>query len=268
MKKKISTILSAFAAACLCAQQFGNFEIDDGELSLGTQAVRFTYFDANWHSKSLKNTASPAEGFPKSEKGKSYAAEASITVNGKNAGTLFQKFSFASASSCRLESSFKPSGEEKFNEISYSFSFPIKGSKLSLNGAVINLESSKKVQTVFYVDKVSVTTPQGLAKFTGNLEVLLQDGRLFGSQTFSLRFKPKNSGGVLKWNMGISYEKVKGITAALPESSDLEIPALPAGWIKLGGVDFNFSRPAGKGLIAEGGKEKKSPSKAAESTFT
>lgn len=257
MKKKISTILSAFAAACLCAQQFGNFDIDDGELSLGTQAVRFTYFDANWHSKSLKNTASPAEGFPKSEKGKSYAAEASITVNGKNAGTLFQKFSFASASSCRLESSFKPSGEEKFNEISYSFSFPIKGSELSLNGAVINLESSKKVQTVFYVDKVSVTTPQGLAKFTGNLEVLLQDGRLFGSQTFSLRFKPKNSGGVLKWNMGISYEKVKGITAALPESSDLEIPALPAGWIKLGGVDFNFSRPAGKGLIAEDGKEKK-----------
>ena len=256
MKKKISAILSAFAAACLCAQQFGNFEIDGGELSLGTTPVRFTYFDANWNIKSFGNTASHAEGFPKTEKGKSYSTEASITVNGKNAGTLFQKFSFPSADSCRFESSFKPSGEEKFNEIAYSFSFPIKGSELSLNGAVINLESSKKVQTVFRVDRISVTTPQGLAKFTGNMEVLLQDGRLFGSQHFSLRFKPKDSDGVLKWNMGISYEKVKGITAALPEPSDLGIPALPAGWIKLGGVDFNFSRPAGKGLVAEGGKEK------------
>ena len=256
MKKKISAILSAFAAVCLCAQQFGNFEIDGGELSLGTTPVRFTYFDANWNIKSFGNIASHAERFPKTEKGKSYSTEASITVNGKNAGTLFQKFSFPSADSCRFESSFKPSGEEKFNEIAYSFSFPIKGSELSLNGAVINLESSKKVQTVFRVDRISVTTPQGLAKFIGNMEVLLQDGRLFGSQHFSLRFKPKDSDGVLKWNMGISYEKVKGITAALPEPSDLGIPALPAGWIKLGGVDFNFSRPAGKGLVAEGGKEK------------
>lgn len=256
MKKKISAILSAFAAVCLCAQQFGNFEIDGGELSLGTTPVRFTYFDANWNIKSFGNIASHAERFPKTEKGKSYSTEASITVNGKNAGTLFQKFSFPSADSCRFESSFKPSGEEKFNEIAYSFSFPIKGSELSLNGAVINLESSKKVQTVFRVDRISVTTPQGLAKFTGNMEVLLQDGRLFGSQHFSLRFKPKDSDGVLKWNMGISYEKVKGITTALPEPSDLGIPALPAGWIKLGGVDFNFSRPAGKGLVAEGGKEK------------
>lgn len=256
MKKKISAILSAFAAACLCAQQFGNFEIDGGELSLGTTPVKFTYFDANWSIKSFENTASHAEGFPKSEKGKSYSTEASITVNGKNAGTLFQKFSFPSAGSCRFESSFKPSGEEKFNEISYSFSFPIKGSELSLNGAVINLESSKKVQTVFRVDRISVTTPQGLAKFTGNMEILVQDNRLFNLQSFSLRFYPKNSDGVLKWDMGISYEKVKGVTAALPEPSDLGIPALPAGWIKLGGVDFNFSRPAGKGLVAEGGKEK------------
>ena len=102
MKKKISAILSAFAAACLCAQQFGNFEIDGGELSLGTTPVRFTYFDANWNIKSFGNIASHAERFPKTEKGKSYSTEASITVNGKNAGTLFQKFSFPSADSCRF----------------------------------------------------------------------------------------------------------------------------------------------------------------------
>lgn len=258
MKKKISTLLTAFSAACLCAQQFGNFEIEDGELCLGTHPVKFTYFDTNWGIKSFGDSASHAEGFPKAEKGKSYADEAAIIINGgKNAGTLLQKFSFTAENSCRFEASFRPSSTEKFNEVSYSFSFPIQTSELSINGAVIDLENSKNIQSDFRANRISVATPQGLAKFSGDLKVLLQDGRLYGSESFSLRFRPENSGGALNWNMGISFEKVKGAAVPLSEASDLGIPALPSGWIKLGGIDFNFSRPAGKGLVAEAGKEKK-----------
>ncbi len=258
MKKKISTLLTAFSAACLCAQQFGNFEIEDGELCLGTHPVKFTYFDTNWGIKSFGDSASHAEGCPKAEKGKSYADEAAIIINGgKNAGTLLQKFSFTAENSCRFEASFRPSSTEKFNEVSYSFSFPIQTSELSINGAVIDLENSKNIQSDFRANRISVATPQGLAKFSGDLKVLLQDGRLYGSESFSLRFRPENSGGALNWNMGISFEKVKGAAVPLSEASDLGIPALPSGWIKLGGIDFNFSRPAGKGLVAEAGKEKK-----------
>ncbi|PWM30086.1 MAG: hypothetical protein DBX55_05325 [Verrucomicrobia bacterium] len=257
MKKKMIILLSAFAAVCLDARQFGNFEIEGADLSLGLIPLRFTYFDGNWNVKFFSDCAAHAVGFPKAEGEKSYETEASVNIGGENAGTLDEKFFFETPNVCRFEARFKPSAGTKYGEISYSFNFPIKNSALRLDGNSINLWDSANLQKTFRAGKVSVETERGIAEFSGNLEVLVQDERRFNSQNFSLRFKPRDSSGVLEWDMKIFFEKVGGVAVPLAGSSDMGIPGLPAGRIKLGGIDFDFSRPAGAGLVVRGGMEKK-----------
>lgn len=257
MKKKMIILLSALAAVCLDARQFGNFEIEGADLTLGITPLRFTYFDGNWNVNFFGDCAAHAGGFPKAEGERSYETKALVSVGGKSAGTLREKFFFEAPNACRFEARFKPSAGAKYSEISYSFNFPIKGSALRLDGNSINLRDSANLQKTFRAGKVSVETERGIAEFSGNIEVLVQDERRFNSQSFSLRFKPRDSSGVLEWDMKISFEKVGGVAVCLAGSSDMGIPGLPAGRLKLGGIDFDFSRPAGAGLVVKAGGEKK-----------
>lgn len=263
MKKIISILATALCSICLNAQQFGNFEVSNFNLALGSGSVSFTYYDANWNGLSLKYLGKPMEGFPKYEKGKFYDLQANLFARLDNFGTLSQKFTFSGRNTCRLSATMTPSETAKYNEISYAFSFPISESKLKLDSIAINPEESLKIQKVFSAKRVEVECAYGNVVFEGDLNLLVQDNRIFGGTTYSLRFKPRKEGNTLTWNLKISFERPDGSQIYMGKESakSLDIPNLPRGTLKLGGVKFAFSNPGGNGLVVAPGKELKLPGK-------
>lgn len=263
MKKIISILATALCSIYLNAQQFGNFEVSNFNLALGSGSVSFNYYDANWNGLSLKYLGKPMEGFPKYEKGKFYDLQANLFARLDNLGTLSQKFTFSDRNTCRLSATMTPSETAKYNEISYAFSFPISESKLKLDSIAINPEESLKIQKVFSAKRVEVECAYGNVVFEGDLNLLVQDNRIFGGTTYSLRFKPRKEGNTLTWNIKVSFEGPDGSPIYMNKApaKNLDIPNLPRGTLKLGGVKFAFSNPAGNGLVVEPGKELKLPGK-------
>lgn len=263
MKKLIAILATALCSICLNAQQFGNFEVRNFNLSLGAEYVSFTYYDTNWNELSLKYLAKPMEGFPKYEKGKFYDLQTDLFARLDNLGTLSQKFTFSGRNTCQLSATMKTSEAAKYNEISYAFSFPISESKLQLDNLTIIPEESKKLQKVFNAKRVNVECAYGNVVFEGDLKLLVQDNRIFGGTTYSLRFMPRKEGNTLTWNLKISFERPDGSQIYMGKESakSLDIPNLPRGTLKLGGVKFAFSNPGGNGLVVAPGKELKLPAK-------
>lgn len=263
MKKLIAILATALCSICLNAQQFGNFEVRNFNLALGAEYVSFTYYDTNWNGLSLKYLAKPMEGFPKYEKGKFYDLQTDLFARLDNLGTLSQKFTFSGRNTCQLSATMKTSEAAKYNEISYAFSFPIIESKLQLDNLTIIPEESKKLQKVFNAKRVNVECAYGNVVFEGDLKLLVQDNRIFGGTTYSLRFMPRKEGNTLTWNLKISFERPDGSQIYMGKESakSLDIPNLPRGTLKLGGVKFAFSNPGGNGLVVAPGKELKLPAK-------
>ncbi len=263
MKKLIAILATALCSICLNAQQFGNFEVRNFNLALGAEYVSFTYYDTNWNELSLKYLAKPMEGFPKYEKGKFYDLQTDLFARLDNLGTLSQKFTFSGRNTCQLSATMKTSEAAKYNEISYAFSFPIIESKLQLDNLTIIPEESKKLQKVFNAKRVNVECAYGNVVFEGDLKLLVQDNRIFGGTTYSLRFMPRKEGNTLTWNLKISFERPDGSQIYMGKESakSLDIPNLPRGTLKLGGVKFAFSNPGGNGLVVAPGKELKLPAK-------
>ncbi len=263
MKKLIAILATALCSICLNAQQFGNFEVRNFNLALGAEYVSFTYYDTNWNGLSLKYLAKPMEGFPKYEKGKFYDLQTGLFARLDNLGTLSQKFTFSGRNTCQLSATMKTSEAAKYNEISYAFSFPISESKLQLDNLTIIPEESKKLQKVFNAKRVNVECAYGNVVFEGDLKLLVQDNRIFGGTTYSLRFMPRKEGNTLTWNLKISFERPDGSQIYMGKESakSLDIPNLPRGTLKLGGVKFAFSNPGGNGLVVAPGKELKLPAK-------
>ena len=263
MKKLIAILATALCSICLNAQQFGNFEVRNFNLALGAEYVSFTYYDTNWNGLSLKYLAKPMEGFPKYEKGKFYDLQTDLFARLDNLGTLSQKFTFSGRNTCQLSATMKTSEAAKYNDISYAFSFPISESKLQLDNLTIIPEESKKLQKVFYAKRVNVECAYGNVVFEGDLKLLVQDNRIFGGTTYSLRFMPRKEGNTLTWNLKISFERPDGSQIYMGKESakSLDIPNLPRGTLKLGGVKFAFSNPGGNGLVIAPGKELKLPAK-------
>ena len=263
MKKLIAILATALCSICLNAQQFGNFEVRNFNLALGAEYVSFTYYDTNWNELSLKYLAKPMEGFPKYEKGKFYDLQTDLFARLDNLGTLSQKFTFSGRNTCQLSATMKTSEAAKYNEISYAFSFPISESKLQLDNLTIIPEESKKLQKVFNAKRVNVECAYGNVVFEGDLKLLVQDNRIFGGTTYSLRFMPRKEGNTLTWNLKISFERPDGSQIYMGKESakSLDIPNLPRGTLKLGGVKFAFSNPGGNGLVVAPGKELKLPAK-------
>lgn len=263
MKKLIAILATALCSICLNAQQFGNFEVRNFNLALGAEYVSFTYYDTNWNGLSLKYLAKPMEGFPKYEKGKFYDLQTDLFARLDNLGTLSQKFTFSGRNTCQLSATMKTSEAAKYNEISYAFSFPIIESKLQLDNLTIIPEESKKLQKVFDAKRVNVECAYGNVVFDGDLKLLVQDNRIFGGTTYSLRFMPRKEGNTLTWNLKISFERPDGSQIYMGKESakSLDIPNLPRGTLKLGGVKFAFSNPGGNGLVVAPGKELKLPAK-------
>lgn len=263
MKKLIAILATALCSICLNAQQFGNFEVRNFNLALGAEYVSFTYYDTNWNGLSLKYLAKPMEGFPKYEKGKFYDLQTDLFARLDNLGTLSQKFTFSGRNTCQLSATMKTSEAAKYNDISYAFSFPISESKLQLDNLTIIPEESKKLQKVFNAKRVNVECAYGNVVFEGDLKLLVQDNRIFGGTTYSLRFMPRKEGNTLTWNLKISFERPDGSQIYMGKESakSLDIPNLPRGTLKLGGVKFAFSNPGGNGLVVAPGKELKLPAK-------
>ena len=263
MKKLIAILATALCSICLNAQQFGNFEVTNFNLALGAENVSFTNYDTNWNGLSLKYLANPMEGFPKYEKGKFYDLQTDLFARLDNLGTLSQKFTFSGRNTCQLSATMKTSEAAKYNEISYAFSFPIIESKLQLDNLTIIPEESKKLQKVFNAKRVNVECAYGNVVFEGDLKLLVQDNRIFGGTTYSLRFMPRKEGNTLTWNLKISFERPDGSQIYMGKESakSLDIPNLPRGTLKLGGVKFAFSNPGGNGLVVAPGKELKLPAK-------
>lgn len=263
MKKLIAILATALCSICLNAQQFGNFEVRNFNLALGAEYVSFTYYDTNWNGLSLKYLAKPMEGFPKYEKGKFYDLQTDLFARLDNLGTLSQKFTFSGRNTCQLSATMKTSEAAKYNDISYAFSFPISESKLQLDNLTIIPEESKKLQKVFNAKRVNVECAYGNVVFEGDLKLLVQDNRIFGGTTYSLRFMPRKEGNTLTWNLKISFERPDGSQIYMGKESakSLDIPNLPRGTLKLGGVKFAFSNPGGNGLVIAPGKELKLPAK-------
>ena len=210
MKKLIAILATALCSICLNAQQFGNFEVRNFNLALGAEYVSFTYYDTNWNGLSLKYLAKPMEGFPKYEKGKFYDLQTDLFARLDNLGTLSQKFTFSGRNTCQLSATMKTSEAAKYNDISYAFSFPISESKLQLDNLTIIPEESKKLQKVFNAKRVNVECAYGNVVFEGDLKLLVQDNRIFGGTTYSLRFMPRKEGNTLTWNLKISFERPDG----------------------------------------------------------
>ena len=263
MKKLIAILATALCSICLNAQQFGNFEVRNFNLALGAEYVSFTYYDTNWNGLSLKYLAKPMEGFPKYEKGKFYDLQTDLFARLDNLGTLSQKFTFSGRNTCQLSATMKTSEAAKYNDISYAFSFPISESKLQLDNLTIIPEESKKLQKVFNAKRVNVECAYGNVVFEGDLKLLVQDNRIFGGTTYSLRFMPRKEGNTLTWNLKISFERPDGSQIYMGKESakSLDIQNLPRGTLKLGGVKFAFSNPGGNGLVIAPGKELKLPAK-------
>lgn len=263
MKKLIAILATALCSICLNAQQSGNFEVRNFNLALGAEYVSFTYYDTNWNGLSLKYLAKPMEGFPKYEKGKFYDLQTDLFARLDNLGTLSQKFTFSGRNTCQLSATMKTSEAAKYNEISYAFSFPIIESKLQLDNLTIIPEESKKLQKVFNAKRVNLECAYGNVVFEGDLKLLVQDNRIFGGTTYSLRFMPRKEGNTLTWNLKISFERPDGSQIYMGKESakSLDIPNLPRGTLKLGGVKFAFSNPGGNGLVVAPGKELKLPAK-------
>ena len=263
MKKLIAILATALCSICLNAQQFGNFEVRNFNLALGAEYVSFTYYDTNWNGLSLKYLAKPMEGFPKYEKGKFYDLQTDLFARLDNLGTLSQKFTFSGRNTCQLSATMKTSEAAKYNDISYAFSFPISESKLQLDNLTIIPEETKKLQKVFNAKRVNVECAYGNVVFEGDLKLLVQDNRIFGGTTYSLRFMPRKEGNTLTWNLKISFERPDGSQIYMGKESakSLDIPNLPRGTLKLGGVKFAFSNPGGNGLVIAPGKELKLPAK-------
>lgn len=263
MKKIIAILATALCSICLNAQQFGNFEVRNFNLALGAEYVSFTYYDTNWNGLSLKYLAKPMEGFPKYEKGKFYDLQTDLFARLDNLGTLSQKFTFSGRNTCQLSATMKTSETAKYNDISYTFSFPIRESKLQLDNLTIIPEESKKLQKVFNAKRVNVECAYGNVVFEGDLKLLVQDNRIFGGTTYFLRFMPRKEGNTLTWNLKISFERPDGSQIYMGKESakSLDIPNLPRGTLKLGGVKFAFSNPGGNGLVVAPGKELKLPAK-------
>lgn len=263
MKKLIAILATALCSICLNAQQFGNFEVRNFNLALGAEYVSFTYYDTNWNGLSLKYLAKPMEGFPKYEKGKFYDLQTDLFARLDNLGTLSQKFTFSGRNTCQLSATMKTSEAAKYNDISYAFSFPISESKLQLDNLTIIPEESKKLQKVFNAKRVNVECAYGNVVFEGDLKLLVQDNRIFGGTTYSLRFMPRKEDNTLTWNLKISFERPDGSQIYMGKESakSLDIPNLPRGTLKLGGVKFAFSNPGGNGLVVAPGKELKLPAK-------
>lgn len=263
MKKLIAILATALCSIFLNAQQFGNFEVRNFNLALGAEYVSFTYYDTNWNGLSLKYLAKPMEGFPKYEKGKFYDLQTDLFARLDNLGTLSQKFTFSGRNTCQLSATMKTSEAAKYNDISYAFSFPISESKLQLDNLTIIPEESKKLQKVFNAKRVNVECAYGNVVFEGDLKLLVQDNRIFGGTTYSLRFMPRKEGNTLTWNLKISFERPDGSQIYMGKESakSLDIPNLPRGTLKLGGVKFAFSNPGGNGLVIAPGKELKLPAK-------
>lgn len=263
MKKLIAILATALCSICLNAQQFGNFEVRNFNLALGAEYVSFTYYDTNWNGLSLKYLAKPMEGFPKYEKGKFYDLQTDLFARLDNLGTLSQKFTFSGRNTCQLSATMKTSEAAKYNDISYAFSFPISESKLQLDNLTIIPKESKKLQKVFNAKRVNVECAYGNVVFEGDLKLLVQDNRIFGGTTYSLRFMPRKEGNTLTWNLKISFERPDGSQIYMGKESakSLDIPNLPRGTLKLGGVKFAFSNPGGNGLVVAPGKELKLPAK-------
>ena len=88
--------------------------------------------------------------------------------------------------------------------------FPISESKLKLDSIAINPEESLKIQKVFSAKRVEVECAYGNVVFEGDLNLLVQDNRIFGGTTYSLRFMPRKEGNTLTWNIKVSFEEPDG----------------------------------------------------------